>query len=107
MIVIWVRTIIVAALIVVAAGCSKSNPLLGKWKLAADANPACAGLDGVEFTDKTMTMNILGKQMAAVTYSRDGDRYLVSTPNGMMAFEKNSDGIKAVTPFECQLLPAN
>ena len=99
------RMTLAVVLICVVAGCSKSNPLIGKWKLASQANPACAMFDGIEFTDKTMTVNILAKQTAPVTYGRDGDHYLVNGPNGTMAFEKNSDGIKTVSPIECQLIP--
>ncbi len=101
------RMTLMAVLICVAAGCTKSNPLIGKWKLAPNASPACAALDGVEFTETSMTMDVLGKQTASVTYGRDGDHYLVNAPNGTMTFEKNSDGIKAVSPFECQLIPAS
>jgi hypothetical protein len=101
------KTLAAAILVLVVSGCSKSNPLIGKWKLAANSPPMCQMMDGVEFTEKTMTLNVLGKQMATVTYSRDGDRYLVTAPNGTMAFEKNSDGIKSVTPFDCQLIPAS
>jgi hypothetical protein len=95
-----------AVVIWVVAGCSKSNPLIGKWKLAPAASPACAMFDGVEFSEKTMTVNILGKQTGPVTYGRDGDHYLVNGPNGTIAFEKNSDGIKSLSPVECQLIPA-
>jgi hypothetical protein len=66
----------------------------------------CAMLDGVEFTDDTMSLDVMGKHTANVTYSRDGDRYVVNGPSGAMTFEKDSDGIKAVALFECQLLPA-
>jgi hypothetical protein len=102
------RRMLVAALTTVAAaGCMHSNPLIGKWKLAPSASPACAALDGIEFGDSTLSMELLGnKQMANVTYTRDGDRWLVAGPNGTMAFEKDADGIKSVQPFECQLLPA-
>lgn len=97
---------ILAAAICAAAGCTKSNPLIGKWKLAPGAPPMCSMLDGVEFTDTTMSFNLLGKQSGAVTYSRDGDHYLVNAPNGTMSFEKTSGGIKSVTPMECDLVPA-
>jgi hypothetical protein len=100
------KMILAAVLILVVAGCSKSNPLLGKWKLAPNSGPECAMLDGVEFTEKTMTLNVLGKQMSTVSYSRDGSRYLVTVPTGTMAFEKAGGGIKSVAPFDCQLLPA-
>jgi hypothetical protein len=103
----WVRTVILAAVIVAVSGCSKSNPLIGKWKLAPNGGPECAALDGVEFAETTMTMEVMGKQTATVTYSRDGDHYLVAAPSGTITFEKNSDGIKAVSPFSCQLLPAS
>ena len=103
----YLRITLAAVLVCVAAGCSKSNPLIGKWKLAPQAPPMCAMFDGVEFTDKTMTINVMGKQTGPVTYGRDGDHYLVNGPSGTIAFEKNSDGIKSVTPMECQLLPAN
>ena len=96
-----------AVLICVAAGCTKANPIIGKWKVAPPAQAACAMFDGVEFTENTMTVNALGKQTGSVTYSRDGERYLVNAPNGQMAFEKTSDGIKSVSPVECQLIPAS
>lgn len=98
---------VVAVLVCVGVGCSKSNPLIGKWKVAPPAQPACAMFEGIEFTENTMTINILGKQSGAVTYSRDGERYLVNAPNGQIAFEKNSNGIKSVSPVECQLIPDN
>jgi hypothetical protein len=103
----YLRIIVAVGAILAVAGCSKSNPLLGKWKLAPGSNPACSVLNGVEFTEKTMTMDLLGKQMATVTYGRDGERYLVTAPNGIMAFEKDGNGIKSVTPFECHLVPAS
>jgi hypothetical protein len=103
----YLRMVLAAVLICVAAGCTKTNPLIGKWKLAPQAGLACAMFDRVEFTEKAMTVNILGKQTAAVTYGRDGERYLVNGPNGTMTFEKDSDGIKSVAPVECQLIPDN
>src|SRR5277367_2232193 len=94
------RMTLMAVLICVAAGCSKSNPVLGKWKLAPNASPACSALDGVEFNETSMTMDVVGKQTANVTYGRDGDHYLVNAPNGTIAFEKIRGGIKSLTPFE-------
>jgi hypothetical protein len=86
-------------------GCSKSNPLVGKWKLASNSDPACMGLEGVEFSNTTMTLNVLTKQTFNVTYSRDGDRYLVNgTPTGTLAFKSESGGIDLVTP-ECHFVP--
>jgi len=99
------RMTLAAVLICLLAGCTKSNPLIGKWKLAPKAAPVCGMFDGIEFSEKTMTVNVLGRQTAPVTYGRDGDHYLANGPNGTMAFEKNSDGIKSVAPVECQLIP--
>ncbi len=96
-----------AAIVVMAAGCSKSNFIIGKWKLAPDAGPACAALDGVEFTSNTMIMNVLGKQTATVTYTRDGDNWTVNSPTGPITFQQDGDGIKSVSPFDCQLVAAN
>ena len=101
------RTIIFSGLILMAAGCSKSNFLIGKWKLAPDANPACAALDGVEFTDTTMTMDVMGKQTANVTYTNSGDNWSVTAPSGIITFEKNDQGIKSTSPFDCQLVPVS
>jgi hypothetical protein len=98
--------ILAAAAVIVLAGCTKSNPLIGKWKLAPNAPPMCAMLDGVEFTENTMTVDVMGKHSANVTYGRDGDHYVVNGPSGSFSFDKNSDGIKAVAPIQCQLLPA-
>jgi hypothetical protein len=95
-----------AALVSILSGCTKSNPLIGKWKLAPDSPPMCAMLDGVEFTDSTMSVDVMGKHTANVNYSRDGDRYVVNGPTGSFTFEKDSDGIKAVAPLQCQLVPA-
>jgi hypothetical protein len=96
------------ASILLLFGCSKSNPLIGKWKLVPNADAACAALDGVQFSDTAMTMNALTTQTVNVTYSRDGDSYVVNgRPTGPMAFQSESGGIKTVTPVECHLVPAN
>jgi hypothetical protein len=98
-----------AAFIAGLPACSKSNPLIGKWKLtpASDSNPACAAFDGVEFSDTSMTINLLSKQTFNVTYSRNGDDYVVSgTPTGAISFETESGGIKSVSP-ECHLIPTS
>jgi hypothetical protein len=105
------RLILAAAIAVMAfsgcSGCSHSNPLIGKWKLAPNASPACAVLDGIEFGDSTVTMELLGnKQTVNISYGRDGDKWSVGSPSGTMVFVKDADGIKSVSPFECQLLPA-
>jgi hypothetical protein len=68
---------IIAALgaILVVSGCSKSNPLLGKWKLAPNSGNECIAMSALEFGDKTVTITTpLAPVTAAVTYSRDGDK---------------------------------
>jgi hypothetical protein len=102
------KGVALVVLVIVFCGCTKSNPLLGKWKRAPNSDASsCMAFDGIEFTEKTVTMNVFGTQIATVTYSRDGDRYLVNAPNGTMAFEKEDGGIKSVAPIECHLIPAN
>ncbi len=95
-----------AALVSILSGCTKSNSLIGKWKLAPNSPPMCAMLDRVEFTDSTMSLDVMGKHTANVNYSREGDRYVVNGPTGPFTFEKDRHGIKAVAPLECQLVPA-
>ena len=101
-----VRTIAVCGAILTVAACSKSNPLIGKWKLAPNASNECFQLGAIEFTDKTMTMATpLTPVTANVTYARDGDRTSVTLPNGQVfSFETESGGIKTTTP-ECHLVP--
>lgn len=90
------------------AGCSKSNPLIGKWKVQANSDVACAGLDGVQFSDTTMTFSIPAGQTVNVTYTTDGDKWTVNgTPTGPITFQSESGGIKTVSPMECHLVPAN
>ena len=90
------------------AGCSKSNPLLGKWKLQANADAACAGLDGIQFSDTTMTFSIPAGQRRPLTYTSDGDKWTVNgTPTGPITFQSESGGIKSVSPIECHLVPSN
>jgi hypothetical protein len=96
----YLRTIVAFGAILAVSGCSKSNPLLGKWKLAPN--------QGNEFGDKTMSMATpLAPVTVAVTYSRDGDNYLVTASSGQaFQFQVESGGIKSVTP-ECHLVPNN
>jgi hypothetical protein len=104
----YLRTIVASGLILVAWGCSKSNPLLGKWKLAPNQGNECFALSQIEFGDKTMTMATpLAPVSMAVTYSRDGDNYVVTAGNGeAFSFQTESGGLKSVTP-ECHLVPNN
>jgi hypothetical protein len=106
--VVYSKAIMAGFLVVALTGCTRSNPLLGKWKLAPNADPACGiTMDSIEFTDKTITIGSVIKQIAPVTYGRDGERYLATTSTGTMAFEMNDDGIKSLTPFECLFVRAN
>ena len=102
------RIIVACCAILVASGCSKSNPLLGKWKLAPNSPNECFTLSSIQFGDQTMTMATpLAPVSMAVTYSRDGDNYLVTAGNGQaFSFQVESGGIKSVSP-ECHLVPDN
>jgi hypothetical protein len=104
----YLRMMVALGAILVVAGCSKSNPLLGKWKLAANSGNECFQMSGLEFGDKTVTIATpLAPVTAAVTYSRDGDKYLATLPNGQVfAFQTESSGIKSVEPV-CHLVPAS
>jgi len=104
----YFRMIVACAAIVAVAGCSKSNPLLGKWKLAPNQGNECFQLGEIEFGDQTMTMATpLAPVTMTVTYSRDGDNYLVSGSSGQaFQFQTESGGIKSVSP-ECHLIPNN
>ena len=100
--------VITFVLILVVSGCSKSNPLLGKWKLAPNSGNECFQLSEIEFGDKTMTMATpLAPVTAAVTYSNDGDKYSAMLPNGQFfSFQTESGGLRSVSP-DCHLVPAN
>lgn len=102
------RMIVACGLIVVVSGCSKSNPLLGKWKLAPNSGNECFALGEIEFSDKTMTMATpLTPVTSTVTYSHDGDKYSATLPNGqVLSFEVESGGLRSVSP-DCHLVPAN
>jgi hypothetical protein len=104
----YLRTIVAFGAILAVSGCSKSNPLLGKWKLAPNQGNECFQLGEIEFGDKTMSMATpLAPVTVAVTYSRDGDNYLVTASSGQaFQFQVESGGIKSVTP-ECHLVPNN
>jgi hypothetical protein len=104
----YVRMIVASLLILVVSGCSKSNPLLGKWKMAPNSGNECFQLSEIEFGDKTMTMATpLTPVTATVTYSHDGDTYSATLPNGQVfSFQTESGGLKSVSP-ECHLVPAN
>ena len=104
----YMRIIVACGAILVASGCSKSNPLLGKWKLAPNQGNECFQLGAIEFGDKTMTKATpLAPVTLAVTYSKDGDNYLVTAAMGQaFSFQAESGGIKSVSP-ECHLVPNN
>jgi hypothetical protein len=104
----YLRLLVACCAILVASGCSKSNPLLGKWKLAPNQGNECFQLGAIEFGDKTMTMATpLAPVTLAVTYSRDGDNYLVTAAMGQaFSFQTESAGIKSISP-ECHLVPNN
>lgn len=98
----YLRISVAFGLILMVSGCSKSNPLLGKWKLADNAPNECFQLAEIQFGDKTMTMATpLAPVTTAVTHSRDGDNYLVTASSGQaFQFQVESGGIKSVSP-EC------
>jgi hypothetical protein len=100
------RATLVCSAILAAAGCSKSNPLIGKWKAADNAGPECLAFAKIEFTPQTMTMTTpLSPVTTNVTYTNDGDKYTVSLANGQsMVFEPESGGLKTLMP-ECHLVP--
>jgi hypothetical protein len=102
------RMIVALGAILIVSGCSKSNPLLGKWKLAPNSGNECFQMSGVEFGEKTVTIATpLSPVTAAVTYSRDGDKYLATLPNGqVLSFQTESGGLKSVEPV-CHLVPAS
>ena len=104
----YLRIIVAGCAILAASGCSKSNPLLGKWKLAPNSGNECFQLGSIQFGDKTMTMvTPLAPITMPVTYSRDGDNYMVTASSGQaFEFQVESGGIKAVSP-ECHLVPDN
>jgi hypothetical protein len=100
------RMIVAFGLVLVVSGCSKSNPLLGKWKLAPNSPNECFQLGEIEFGDKTITMATpLAPITVAVTYSNDGDKYSATLANGQVfSFQVESGGLKSVSP-ECHLVP--
>jgi hypothetical protein len=104
----YLRMIAAAGVILIVAGCSKNNPLIGKWKLAPNAPNECFQLGAIEFGEKTMTMATpLAPVTVAATYSQDGDKTSVNMANGQVfQFQTESGGIKSVSP-ECHLVPAN
>jgi hypothetical protein len=104
----YFRTIAVAAAILAVAGCSKSNPLIGKWKLAPNAGNECFQLAQIEFTPTTMTMATpLAPVTSTVTYTSSGDTYTAALPDGMaLQFQTESGGLKSLQP-ECHLVPAS
>jgi|SRR5271163_1297997 len=104
----YLRTIVAIGAVLAVAGCSKSNPLLGKWKLAPGSGNECFAMSGLEFGDKTVTIATpLAPVTAAVTYSRDGDKYSAALANGqVLSFQTESGGLKSVEPV-CHLVPAS
>jgi hypothetical protein len=104
----YLRMIVACGAILVVSGCSKSNPLLGKWKLAPNSPNECFQFGSIQFGDQTMTMATpLAPVSMPVTYSRDGDNYMVTASSGQaFSFQTESGGIKSVSP-ECHLVPDN
>jgi len=104
----YLRMIAAAGVILIVAGCSKNNPLIGKWKLAPNAPNECFQLGAIEFGEKTFTMATpLAPVTVAATYSQDGDKTSVNMANGQVfQFQTESGGIESVSP-ECHLVPAN
>jgi len=104
----YLRLLAACGAILVVSGCSKSNPLLGKWKLAPNQGNECFQLGAIEFGDKVMTMATpLAPITMPVTYSRDGDKYMVTASSGQaFEFQTESGGIKSVAP-ECHMVPNN
>ncbi len=102
------RIIVAIGATLAVSGCSKSNPLLGKWKLAPNSGNECFVMSSLEFGDKTVTIvTPLAPVTAAVTYSRDGDKYSATLQTGqVLQFETESGGLKSVAPV-CHLVPAN
>jgi hypothetical protein len=102
----YLWTIVAFGLILLVSGCSKSNPLLGKWKLAPNAGNECFQLSEIEFGDKTITMATpLSPVTVAVTYSNNGDTYSAALANGqVLSFQTESGGLKSVSP-DCHLVP--
>jgi hypothetical protein len=104
----YLRTIVALGAVLAVSGCSKSNPLLGKWKLAPNSGNECFALSALEFGDKTVTITTpLAPVTAAVTYSRDGDKYSATLQTGqVLQFQTESGGLKSVEPV-CHLVPAS
>jgi hypothetical protein len=77
-------------------------------QMEVSSEPGQRVLGAIEFGDKTMTMATpLAPVTMAVTYSRDGDNYLVTAAMGQaFSFQTESGGIKSVSP-ECHLVPNN
>lgn len=102
----YLRAALVCSAILAAVGCSKSNPLIGKWKAADSAGPECLAFAKIEFTPQTMTMTTpLAPVTSNVTYTHDGDKWSVSLANGQsISFESESGGLKSLMP-ECHLVP--
>jgi hypothetical protein len=107
---------------------AKSSPLIGKWKLVPGQDEGCREQEKLEFTEDTMTMMVSEQaqkeeQMPsrslslAVTYSRDGDRYLVTgtKPSGeskvLANVQMESGGIEVFDPDGknggCHFAPAS
>jgi hypothetical protein len=102
----YLRTIAVAGAILAVAGCSKSNPLIGKWKLAPNAPNECFQYGALEFTPTNMTMATpLAPVTVAATYSSSGDVYSATLANGqVMQFKTESGGLVSVDPV-CHMVP--
>ncbi len=105
---------------------AKSNPLVGKWKPVGQ-DPACSGMEKLEFTEDTMTMMVSEqaqkeeqapsrKVSFGVSYSRDGEFYVATSANGQAVFRFKPEigGIEGVNQGEggneggeCHFFPAN
>jgi hypothetical protein len=107
------RMIAAAVLVLVVSGCGRSNPFIGKWKLASSLN-CDYRLAQLELTETSMTVTVkvgfkgeVVPHTSAVTYSRDGDFYVATptTENGPpLRFKFNSPNI--VLDSGCILIPA-
>jgi hypothetical protein len=102
-----------AATAAFALSACNGNPLLGQWTVLRDTHgnfdPKCYSTDGMEFTETTLRAPASVSGPRPVTYSRDGNRYIVKlTDNGVtFAYEKKGwwwhRGVVQINP-ECHLV---
>jgi hypothetical protein len=104
--------LVVAVVICSVVGCTKSDPLLGKWKVSAPTaeDVPCSPI-GFEFTPTTATAVISAAwsngadtrvTVSVVSYSHDDDNYSVTVKGGqVMKFHLESGGfaIPLTTPL--------